>query len=40
MNNQKGYTALELVVLVGIFISVSVIVGVVWVLLHFISKFW
>lgn len=41
MNKQKGFTLVELFVVLGFFgIVVPLIGGSIWVAIHFISKYW
>lgn len=40
MKNQKGFTAIELILVVSVVAWVAVFCGIVYVLVHFISKFW
>jgi prepilin-type N-terminal cleavage/methylation domain-containing protein len=40
MKNQKGFTVIELMIVIGALGVLSCIVAVVWVAFHFISKYW
>jgi len=37
---QKGFTAIELAIVVGFLGSIAATGGVIYVVLHFASKFW
>ncbi len=40
MNNQRGFTAIELLVAMFVVFGVVIFGGLLYVLYHFISKFW
>lgn len=40
MKNQKGFTAIELIMVVSVVAWVAVVGGIGYVLFHFISKYW
>jgi prepilin-type N-terminal cleavage/methylation domain-containing protein len=37
---KKGYTLIELIIVLGLLVSVAAIGGLVYVAIHFIAKFW
>lgn len=40
MNRQRGFTVVELMAGLGILVWVAVLLAIIWVACHFISKFW
>ena len=40
MKKQKGFTAFELIIVLAFIASIVTSVGVIYVITHFISKFW
>lgn len=40
LKNQKGYTAMELILVLGGTCLLGLICGCVWVIYHFVSKAW
>ena len=40
MKNEKGYTTVELLIAILFVLALVVGGGIVWALIHFISKFW
>lgn len=40
MKTQRGYTLFELIVLIGLFVGFSLLGFALYVIVHFIAKFW
>ena len=40
MIRQKGYTLIEVIVVLWLLLCAAGVVGVVWTACHFIAKFW
>lgn len=40
MKNQKGFTVVELAVAIGAALTLVAVATGVWVLFHFLAKFW
>ena len=40
MQNQKGYTIVELIIVIALACSVFVGIGLLYIIGHFLTKFW
>ena len=40
MKNQKGFTAFELIIVLALIAAIATSGGIIYVITHFISKFW